>query len=702
MLNRLSILQRLLMVSLLPLAAAILLAAANMHGLYEKWQADSAVIQVVAIKPAIGKVVMELQRERGLSAMLLAGPRRPEDIRAELAAQRPRTDAAIQSFHTAYAGFLNDQRAVRDGPTAKGLNVPLAGFARAVSQVGALRTDLTRRHMRAEDVLAGYNEIIDTSYEILDTMILLASDTEVARRTQAFSGIVRARNHVGLERARGGMLMLAAAPTRDMAMALTLERGRQAAWLDMAASMRVGVIPPGIAAEIDTELGPMRAQLLDPAVNAGFTARQWFAAASRKVEALASVRNAAIAELRTYVLAAEERARHRLELAATLTIAAILLFLTVFYALLRGVRTSLSALHSGIHAMASGEGSDAFDMSRLAPEFKGLGEAMTALGKADAARRAAERRRAELERAASAYKEREHERERAGHIAQAERVARMNAEILRFESRASEMMRALENAALALEGSARELDQIADSTRAEAQMAHHASDDASMHVQAVSIASEGLAMALGAIRQSIDETSTRASRAAAKAGQARARAEDLATLAVQIDLVVSVIDDIAVKTNFLALNATIEAAMAGASQGGFGVIAHELKELTKQTAFRAGEINALVESAKEISTAISEGIGGLEGTARSNSARTADLARNIADHGGAAREMSLSMRAAAEASQSVAGAARRVSAISEETRSMSGELLGAAETVTRTGAEFREVYENFVSGIRAI
>ncbi|MGB3724021.1 MAG: nitrate- and nitrite sensing domain-containing protein [Pacificimonas sp.] len=711
MFNRLSLMQRLLIISLLPLMAALAFVVTDMVQLYREWQTDRVVIDIVGIKPSIGRAVMELQRERGLSAIATSARRGNAadraEIRKELAAQRPRTDAAIAAFMDAYRDFLPQNGDMIASHAGRRLSKPLNDFANALGNVEGARADMGQRYASPDRVLDSYNGIIDRSYEILDCMLLLAGGAEVLRRTEAFSGIVRARNHVGLERARGGILLLAEVPDQALRSALILERGRQMSWLDVATSMQTGVIRAGIAREIDTELAPMRAALLDEDRRPYFSAMQWFDVATRKAQALADVRTAAVTDLRVYVEAKEEQARRRLQLAAALSLVGLTAFALLLSALIRSIRRSLSVLTSGLDAMAHGDGAHDLDlhnadMTALAPEFRDLGMAMTALRAAEAARRKAEAERMDSERCAHAERSASQARARAEYEVQKVRVVKINMEIAAFEARASEMMAALENAAMELEFSARDLDQIADNTREEARLAHGASGDASLHVLAVSKASDSLATSLSAIRKSIDEASGRAANAASNAEAARARADDLSALAGQIDMVVSVIDDIAAKTNFLALNATIEAAMAGAKQGGFGVIAHELKALTRQTAARAGEINGLVESAKDISAAISCGIADLEGTARDNSVRTARLAQTISDHGGAAAEMNLSMRAAAEASQSVTGAAERVSAISEETRSMSGNLLGAAETVTRTGAAFREVYEGFVSNIRAI
>lgn len=54
--------------------------------------------------------------------------------------------------------------------------------------------------------------------------------------------------------------------------------------------------------------------------------------------------------------------------------------------------------------------------------------------------------------------------------------------------------------------------------------------------------------------------------------------------------IAELIADVAAKTNLLALNATIEAARAGEAGKGFAVVANEVKQLSRQTQYAAGNI----------------------------------------------------------------------------------------------------------------
>ncbi len=74
---------------------------------------------------------------------------------------------------------------------------------------------------------------------------------------------------------------------------------------------------------------------------------------------------------------------------------------------------------------------------------------------------------------------------------------------------------------------------------------------------------------------------------------------NLSVHAASIGTILQVIDEVAEQTKLLALNASIIAAQAGEHGKGFGVVAHEIKELARRTTSSTREIAEMVNGVKE-------------------------------------------------------------------------------------------------------
>jgi PAS domain S-box-containing protein len=177
-------------------------------------------------------------------------------------------------------------------------------------------------------------------------------------------------------------------------------------------------------------------------------------------------------------------------------------------------------------------------------------------------------------------------------------------------------------------------------------------------------------------------TSDMAAAAAAEAesgGQAVARTVDAMK---EIADKISLIEDIAYKTNLLSLNAAIEAALAGEHGKGFTVVAAEVRKLAENSRLTAQEVNSLAKS----SVKIAEDAGVLLAQMVPNIQKTADLVEEIT---ASSEEQAQGIGQISEAVSQLDRAAQQNASGSEQLAATAEELNGQALQLQQLMAFFR-------------
>ncbi|MCP4129031.1 MAG: methyl-accepting chemotaxis protein, partial [Gammaproteobacteria bacterium] len=156
---------------------------------------------------------------------------------------------------------------------------------------------------------------------------------------------------------------------------------------------------------------------------------------------------------------------------------------------------------------------------------------------------------------------------------------------------------------------------------------------------------------------------------------------------------ISLIEDIAYKTNLLSLNAAIEAARAGEHGKGFAVVATEVRKLAETSRLTAEEINGLASGSVDIA----EQAGKLLEEMVPNIQKTADLVQEISAASG---EQSSGVTQINDSMTQLDKATQQNASASEELAATSEELSGQAEQLQQSVAYFKLANGNHLVGSR--
>lgn len=659
------------------------------------------------IATSAGRVVHELQKERGLTAGYLGSV--GEAFAAELGTQRAASDERIDE--------LLEVARTQEGTTGE----PIAGQLREaiarVERVAQQRASVDALAVHTREAIDGYTMANTALLGLIRTVAYSSKDPAVMTRAAAYVALARGKERAGLERAvlaatfaadrfapgeRTNVVALAEAQSVFLAEFEALAEGEPADRLRNYAN----------AAATQAALA-MRKTALSRDAKFGIDAREWYETATGRIDLLRDVENAAAAAL-TEEASATSAAAERRALHVSGQVAAFFALLIVINRLV--MKATLEPL------------------SELGSQMKDISE-----GDADLTRRFEVQRADEVGLVGRFFNRFvEGIQGLVGDIQARERSISTSAEELaavatRIASGADAMdeeARSVSTSSQDLSGNlvqvASEATVSSDNVRTIAAAVEEMSlnlSESSKHIAEISQSVGESSEALNDVSESVAEVSSLAGQASDVAAKARASAGSADTLLNALDQgsnaigeVVQTINDIANQTNLLALNATIEAASAGEAGRGFAVVANEVKELAHQTASATESIRRQVEkmqqSTRESVTAIGEIVTVIEHVHQISSDIETQLAQqrqvsgqisqSVSDLAQNSQVVATSVSECSGAAQEVATNVERLALSSEQIASEIGQASEGAQRIKESMSVLQGNIEESSSAARAI
>ena len=283
-----------------------------------------------------------------------------------------------------------------------------------------------------------------------------------------------------------------------------------------------------------------------------------------------------------------------------------------------------------------------------------------------------------------------------------QRVANFTTVVDEFEGQMHSIVESVATAATQLQASAKTMEKAATSSSEQSTGVAAAAEEASTNVSVVAAAAEELTTSVGEINQQVSRSSDITAKAVEQVEHTNRDISGLADASKTIGEIISMISDIAGKTNLLALNATIEAARAGEAGRGFAVVASEVKGLAGQTAQATEEISDQVNGIQSATDGAVAAIGSIRDTISQVDEIATTIAAAVEEQGAATQEIARNVEQAASGTSEVSANIVKVSESANETGAAAAQVRGASDDLAHKGELLRTGVEKFLSEVRQV
>lgn len=238
------------------------------------------------------------------------------------------------------------------------------------------------------------------------------------------------------------------------------------------------------------------------------------------------------------------------------------------------------------------------------------------------------------------------------------------------------------------------LNSVEEMTQSIEQVAANAEKAANVADQAFLTAQEG--------NQTMDDTVNSIQELRSTVGETAKQINEMGKSAEQITEVVSLIDEISLKTTLLAMNTSVEAYRSGEYGQGFTVVAEQIESLSEQSATAAKQIaqiaNKIQVQTSETMKAMEQGNQEVLETARSveqTKARLSDVVERSEEINRIMQSISQSTGSQAETSQAVSQLMKQVTKSSQESSQISKDVAQKIQETAQVARKLESSVDNF-------
>ncbi|MBE0487305.1 methyl-accepting chemotaxis protein [Marinobacter sp.] len=578
-------------------------------------------------------LIESLQKERGRSAVMLsstAGSNGEQQARRELNAQRQETDRSLRDYR------MGVQQLASDAEFDGAINASIDQFEQQLATLGQLRQSLDNRSISGAESASSYTRMIMEVLNRIPLLVRRSTDPDLTRQINGYFALAEAAEMAGRERANGAALVRSGDFDLPTLGRITGMGGQQDAYLNSAISM----LPASSSMRADIarlpelpasrEFQNQRDTLLSsPSGMYALDAGEWFGTATKRIEAMNSIRNQMLAQVEASAAEAVTEARTALIGASVIAAGAIALVIVLMMVIIHAIHKQVSALLAGVrYAM------DNKDLTREIPVSS---------------------------------------KDETGTIAKAinELFGRFSEALLQIDKASVQLATATEETSSTVgqnSGQIKNQQQQIEQVAAATEEMSATSEEISNNTQQVADASSR-AMDKSQTGEKVLHDSVAQIRTLAKSVQEVNQViEELEERSGSISEVVDVIRKVADQTNLLALNAAIEAARAGEHGRGFAVVADEVRTLARQTHESTTQIEDIINGFKTITDSASRSIIGSHKLADQTSEQASEMEKTFA-------EILMDVN-------SISDMATQIATASEQQVAVTRELAGSMETVS--------------------